>query len=172
MEIDALAEFNGQIYAATFTWQCDDPNCNSGHSNGPQIYRSADGTAWQIATPAGSFGSGYRYIASMAVFGGYLYAGMGGDETHGAEIWRTVDGLAWTRVVENGFDNDLYNTTVLSLAVHSGQLYAGTRHGDWVTTAIPTVRWGARSGAAATAFTGLKPTRRALGPQRLTGSRL
>ena len=36
-EIDALAEFNGRLYAATFTWVCDDQNCNTGHTNGPQI---------------------------------------------------------------------------------------------------------------------------------------
>ena len=130
-EIDAMAEFNGSLYAATFTWVCDDFNCTIGHTMGPQVYRSADGTTWQVATAAGGFGSGNRYIASMTVFNGYLYAGMGGDETHGAEIWRTTDGLSWTRVVENGFDNDPYNTDVLSLAVYGGQLYAGTRHGDW-----------------------------------------
>ena len=83
-EIDAMAEFNGSLYAATFTWVCDDLNCNTGHTMGPQVYRSADGTTWQVATAAGGFGSGNRYIASMAVFNGYLYAGMGGDETHGA----------------------------------------------------------------------------------------
>ena len=42
-----------------------------------------------------------------------------------------ADGLTWTRVVENGFANDIYNTDALSLAVYNGNLYAGTRHGDW-----------------------------------------
>jgi hypothetical protein len=64
VEIDATAEFNDQLYAATYTWVCDDANCNTGHTNGPQIWRSADGTAWQDATPAGGIGSGDRYVAA------------------------------------------------------------------------------------------------------------
>jgi len=131
-EIDALAEFNGYLYAATYTWVCDDANCNTGHTNGPQIWRSGDGTTWQNATPAGGIGSGDRYVASLVVFDGQLYAGLGyGNTGRGAEIWRTADGLSWTRVAENGFANDIYNTDALSLVVYNGNLYAGTRHGDW-----------------------------------------
>ena len=137
VEIDATAEFDGQLYAATYTWVCDDANCNTGHTNGPQIWRSADGTAWQNATPASGIGSGDRYVASLLIFNGQLYAGLGGDKTHGAEIWRTADGLAWTRVAENGFANDVYNTTALSLVVYNGNLYAGTRHGDWYNDGHP-----------------------------------
>lgn len=137
VEIDAMAEFAGYLYATTFTWVCDDPNCNTGHPNGPQVYRSADGSTWQLAAPAGSFGNDSLWIAGLAVFNGYLYAGAGGNGTHGGEIWRTADGLAWTRVVANGFDDDIYNTDVLSLAVHGGQLYAGTRHGDWIDDGHP-----------------------------------
>ena len=50
-EIDALAEFNGQLYAATWTWVCDDPNCNTGHTNGPQIWRTADGQPGRTRRP-------------------------------------------------------------------------------------------------------------------------
>jgi uncharacterized protein YjiK len=137
LEIDALAEFNDQLYAATFTWVCDDANCSTGHTTGPQIWRSAGGATWQNVTPIGGIGSGYRYVTSLAVFDGQLYAGLNDDETHGAEIWRTVDGLSWTRVVENGFASDVYNTTVLSMAVYNGNLYAGTRHGDWYDDSHP-----------------------------------
>ena len=131
-EIDALAEFNGRLYAATFTWVCDDQNCNTGHTNGPQIWRTADGSAWQNVTPAGGIGSEYRWVASLTVFDGQLYAGLDhANSGRGAEIWRTADGLTWTRVAENGFANDIYNTGAISLAVYNGNLYAGTRHGDW-----------------------------------------
>ena len=85
-EIDALAEFNGQLYAATYTWVCDDANCNTGHTNGPQIWRSMDGSTWQNVTPAGGIGSGDRYVASLVVFDGQLYAGLGyGNTGRGAE---------------------------------------------------------------------------------------
>ena len=62
---------------ATYTWVCDDANCNTGHTNGPQIWRSADGSTWQNVTPAGGIGSGDRYVASLVVFDGQLYAGFG-----------------------------------------------------------------------------------------------
>ena len=131
-QIEALAEFNSYLYAATYTWVCDDLNCNTGHTNGTQIWSSSDGSTWNNVTPAGSIGSGNRHIADFAVFDGYLYASLdSSDPTNGAEIWRTANGLAWARVLENGFDNDVYNTVALSLVVYKGNLYAGTRHGDW-----------------------------------------
>lgn len=130
-EIDALAEFNNNLYAATYTWACDDENCNSGHTNGPQIWRTSNGSNWQNVTPSAGIGSGDRYVTGFVVFGGYLYAGLGhGNTGKGAEIWRTADGLAWTRVLQNGL-HDVYDSDVLSFAVYNGQLYAGTRHGDW-----------------------------------------
>ena len=136
-EIDALAEFNGQLYAPTSTWVCDDADCSTGHTDGPQIWRTADGTTWQNATPSGGIGSGDRYVASLVVFDGQLYAGLSGDATHGAEIWRTADGLAWTRVVENGFADGVYDYAALSMAVYNGNLYAGTGHGDWLDDGHP-----------------------------------
>jgi DNA-binding beta-propeller fold protein YncE len=119
-EIDALAEFNGFLYAFTYSMP-----------NGPQIWRSPDGSAWQNVTLAGGVGSGDRYVASFAVFDGQLYAGLGVGYTDGAEIWRTADGLTWTRVAANGFANDVYTTDVSSLVSYNGSMYAGTRHGDY-----------------------------------------
>ena len=130
-QIDALAEFSGYLYAATYTWVCDDAECDTGHTNGPQVWRSADGAAWENVTPAEGIGSGDRYVASLAVYDDQLYAGLSGDITHGAEIWRTADGLIWTRVVENGFAIDVYNSAVISLAGYNGSLYAGTVNYDW-----------------------------------------
>ena len=130
-EIDALAEFGNQLYAATYTWVCDDPNCSSGHSNGPQIWRSPNGATWTNVTPAGGICQGNCYVASFAVFKGQLYIGLGVGYTHGAEIWRTADGVAWTRVAANGFTGDVYTTDITSLLAYNGSLYAGTRHGDY-----------------------------------------
>ena len=52
-------------------------------------------------------------------------------------MWRTPDGTSWTRVVENGFANDVYNYMAPSLAVFNGNLYAGTGHGDWYNDGHP-----------------------------------
>ncbi|MCS7220078.1 MAG: PKD domain-containing protein [Anaerolineae bacterium] len=131
-EIDAMAVFHDHLYVATFTFVCDDPNCSTWHTNGPQFWRTADGIHWENVTPPGSIGSDYRWVPIMASFGGHLYATLerGDRNTLGAEIWRTADGQNWQRIASGGFD-DPYNTGVLSLAEYNGYLYAGTRHGDW-----------------------------------------
>ncbi|WP_448539589.1 PKD domain-containing protein [Roseiflexus sp.] len=137
-EIDAMAVFNGHLYAATFTFVCDDPNCNTWHTNGPQFWRTADGTTWENVTPPGSIGSDYRWVPAMLSAGGYLYATLdrGDQNLLGAEIWRTADGQAWQQIASGGF-GDPYNTGVLSLVEYNGYLYAGTRHGDWQNDAHP-----------------------------------
>jgi hypothetical protein len=131
-EIDAMAVFNGHLYAATFTFVCDDPDCDTWHTNGPQFWRTADGTTWENVTPPGSIGSDYRWVPAMVSASGYLYAtlGRGNQNLLGAEIWRTADGQNWQRIASGGF-GDPYNTDVLSLVEYNGYLYAGTRHGDW-----------------------------------------
>ena len=132
-EIDAMAVFSGSLYATTYNWTCDDPNCDTGHNNGPQVWRTATGTAWEDVTPPALIGGHNWLLYTLAEFNGYLYAGTYADNAHGAEVWRTANGTDWTRVVENGFDNDLYNTSVLSLMAFNGNLYASTRHGDWIS---------------------------------------
>jgi len=131
-EIDAMAVFSDYLYAATFTFVCDDPDCNTWHTNGPQFWRTANGTTWENVTPSGSIGSDFRWVPAMVSIGGYLYATLGrGDQSLlGAEIWRTADGQNWQRIASGGF-GDPYNTDVLSLVEYNGYLYAGTRHGDW-----------------------------------------
>jgi PKD repeat protein len=136
-EIDALAEFGGQLYAAAYNWVCDDANCNTGHSTSPQVWRSANGAIWDNVTPAGGFGAGAIWVNAFVVFNNQLYMSIAGDSTRGAQVWRTPDGTNWTRVVENGFANDVYNYMAPSLAVYNGNLYAGTGHGDWYNDGHP-----------------------------------
>jgi PKD repeat protein len=136
-EIDALAEFDGQLYAATYNWVCDDANCNTGHSTSPQVWRSANGAFWANVTPAGGFGAGAIWVNAFVVFNNQLYMSIAGDSTRGAQVWRTPDGTNWTRVVENGFGNDVYNYQAPSLAVFNGNLYVGTGHGDWYDDGHP-----------------------------------
>jgi PKD repeat protein/uncharacterized protein YjiK len=131
-EIDAMAVFSDSLYATTYAWACNDPQCNSGHNAGPQVWRSANGTTWENMTPSAILSSHNWLLDTLVEFNGYLYAGTYAEETHGAEIWRTPNGVDWERVVQNGFNDDVYNTSVLSLVVFNGNLYAGTRHGDWI----------------------------------------
>lgn len=138
VEIDAMAVFKDHLYAATFTFVCDDPDCDTWHTNGPQFWRTADGTTWQNVTPSGSIGSDYRWVPTMFATNDYLYAALdrGNLNLLGAEVWRTTDGVNWQKIASGGFD-DPYNTGVLSLVEYNGNLYAGTRHGDWQDDAHP-----------------------------------
>lgn len=137
-EIDAMAVFGDHLYAATFTFVCDDPNCNTWHTNGPQFWRTADGTTWENVTPLSSIGSDYRWVPTVISAGGYLYAALDRGDWNllGAEIWRTADGQTWQQIASGGF-GDPYNTGVLSLVEYNGYLYAGTRHGDWQNDGHP-----------------------------------
>ena len=170
-EIDALAEFNGQLYAATYTWVCDDANCDTGHTNGPQIWRSADGATWDSVTPAGGFGAGAIWVNAFVVFDNQLYMSIAGDSTRGAQVWRTPDGTNWTRVVENGFANDVYNYMAPSLAVFNGNLYAGTGHGDWYNDSHPDGLLGGEVWRSGDGTTWTRVTRRASGTSRPIGLR-
>jgi len=122
--VDHLAEFKGSLYAGTWNWACDDPDCNTGHSTGGQVWRSADGKNWDKVVDAGfgdsSNGEAYRF----AVFGGQLYAGTWADSiNHGGEIWRSSTGNSgsWARVVSNGFNGDKGNA-VNAFEVFNGSL--------------------------------------------------
>lgn len=125
-----LFEFKGQLYAALGHWACDDPDCNTGHSDGGEVWRSSDGAAWSRVV-AGGFGDATNEEVQMFTeFGGQLYAATWSySDAHGSEVWRssTGNGGDWTRVVNNGF-GDPGNQVVLAFAAHDGHLYAGTRN--------------------------------------------
>lgn len=136
-EVDALTEFEGRLYAALFNYSCNDPECETGHVNSPQVWSSGSGDSWQNVTPAGGFGAGSNYIHAMASFDGHLYAGVASDGSNGAEICRTADGSSWQRVAQDGFGAGKYTNVVLSFGVYNGNLYAGTRHGERMNDGHP-----------------------------------
>lgn len=124
--IDHLIEFNGQLYASTGHYACDDPACNTGHTDGGQIWRSADGVNWSLVADDGFGDPENLEIFRMAVFGGQLYASTLNVAT-GGEIWRSSTGNAgsWTRVVTGGL-GDAGNQGAMTFQEHNGVLYAGT----------------------------------------------
>lgn len=125
-----LYEFKGQLYAGLGNSVCDDPDCNTSHSNGGEVWRSSDGAAWS-RVGAGGFGdTDNAEVQVLTAFGGQLYAATWSySDAQGTEIWRSSTGNAgdWTRVASNGF-GDAGNSVVLAFAVHNGYLYAGTRN--------------------------------------------
>jgi PKD repeat protein len=124
--IDHLIEFNGQLYASTGHYACDDPACNTGHTDGGQIWRSADGVNWSLVADDGFGDADNLEIFRMTVFGGQLYASTLNTAT-GGEIWRSSTGNAgsWTRVVTGGL-GDAGNQGAMTFQEHNGVLYAGT----------------------------------------------
>lgn len=111
--VTALAEFGGQLYAGTSNW-------NSDHG---QIWRSADGMAWEDVTPSTLTRNA---VIDLTDFDGYLYAGTGWSGGAG-QIWRSANGTTWSAVVADGF-GDSDNQAITKLTAFNGYLYATTQN--------------------------------------------
>ena len=127
----AMLEFDGQLYANT--------------ENSGDIYRSADGSSWQIVYDgdAGTIGCG------LEAFDGQLYAisYQNQDGSHG-RILRTSSGTEWSTVWDSG-DESWYLREITS---HQGTLYGffvdegslqgsmltSTNGTDWTSTPVDT----------------------------------
>ena len=124
--ITAMGVFDGQLYAATGSWELLNPSIM-------QIWRSADGVNWESVTTNG-FGDIRNSMAlALQAWNGFLYVGTRNDIT-GGELWRSASGEAgsWEQVNLNGFGNSK-NTAVTSLVEYQGRLYAGSR--NWTSGA-------------------------------------
>jgi hypothetical protein len=119
-----LEVYNGLLYAGTH---------NS--TTGCEVW-SYDGSTWseEVGTSgaifkSSGFGDGIssRVAGDMIVFDGMLYVGAGWGPGSVAKIW-AYDGADWTQANTDGF-GEAGNTGSRALAVHGGQLYAGTNNG-------------------------------------------
>lgn len=116
--INDLIEFGDSLYANTFNVV-----------NGGQIWRSNDGASWNQIISDGFGDQTNGEIFRFAEFEDNIYASTSSfTTTHGAELWRsdTGDEIDWTRVVTNGFNGDMNNSSIISLEVYSKTLFAGT----------------------------------------------
>ena len=71
------------------------------------------------------FGDPSNKIATLASFGGALYAGTFAPREYGAELWRAFDGRHWAPVVSDGFGGR-HNVAIDHLLEYRGYLYAAT----------------------------------------------
>lgn len=114
--ITGFAEFDGALYAAV-------------ESDGAvQIWRTYGGSCGAVVNDG--FGNEFTTLAGgMAVFGGYLYAGVGNTED-GPQLWRSNDGDNWQPTTAPGSADagDANNEEIESLFVFGGQLYASVRN--------------------------------------------
>jgi sugar lactone lactonase YvrE len=112
-QVTGFAVFNDSLYAAVET---------TSESQGPaQVWRSANGSAWDTVIPDG-FGDADNYLTGgFAEFGDHLYLGTRNDIS-GAQIWRSANGVSWEQVVGDGF-GDSANYKVEMLIHFAGQLY-------------------------------------------------
>ncbi|MFA6428266.1 MAG: IPT/TIG domain-containing protein [Candidatus Buchananbacteria bacterium] len=120
INLTAASIFKDQLYLGT------------SNVNGGQIWRTADGQAWQqvvgnTGVLAGGFGNKFNdQINTLAVYKDYLYAG-----THNngqAELWRTANGTTWEKVnVVNLATSNIY---INSLQVVGNDLFFGTNNGN------------------------------------------
>jgi hypothetical protein len=121
--ITALGVFDGQLYAATGSWELLNPSIM-------QIWRTADGENWESVTTNGFGDSRNSMVLTLQAWGGYLYVGTRNEIT-GGELWRSASGDAgsWEQANLNGFGS-ANNTAVTSLVEFQGMLFAGTRNWD------------------------------------------
>lgn len=84
-----------------------------GTTGGGEIWRSEDGVTWQLVFKASSHVR-RGYVASMAVAGDSLFAGIDGY------VFRTRDGLSWEEVGHLG------PYTIEAMTAFQGAIYAGT----------------------------------------------
>lgn len=110
-----LLAVDGHLYAVT-----------ANHTNGFEIWRSADGTHW-LPIMTGGFGNTENTSGrGLALFDGQLYVGTENKDT-GAEVWRAPlahagEAGGWERVL----GNDLSRSWYAELTAFDGHLYAGT----------------------------------------------
>jgi hypothetical protein len=91
-----------------------------------QIWRSS-GSAWTSVMSNGFGDSNTNTTGGMAVFGGYLYVGVG-NTVNGAQLWRTNNGASWEPMITPGF-GDPNNQKVEMVFVFQNQLYASVKNG-------------------------------------------
>jgi hypothetical protein len=113
-QVTGFAVFQGALYAAV--------------EGATQVWRSTDGSGWDIAIPDGFGDSNNEGSGGFAEFGGYLYLGTRNNVT-GAQLWRTSDGTAWEQVIGDGF-GDSANQKVEMLVVFAGKLYAEVNNAE------------------------------------------
>lgn len=97
------------------------------------IWRTADGLAWERVASNGFEDPGNNYQAWLAAFGGRIYAGTGnefpGNAAPGCEVWSSADGTTWRQDNADGF-GEASNVHCRALAPFGGRLYVGTTNPD------------------------------------------
>jgi hypothetical protein len=106
--------YNDYLYASTW---------NGVPLLGTEVWRTEDGSHWEKFIDAGlDHDPNNEGAIASAVFNGYLYLGVGNDDT-GAQLWRT-NGITTAAIITDGFGiSD--NWAVSSLAQFHNTLYAG-----------------------------------------------
>jgi hypothetical protein len=80
-----------------------------------------------VVVSSNGFGnSNTNKTGGMAVFGGYLYVGVG-NTVNGAQLWRTSNGASWEPMITSGF-GDPNNQMVELVFVFQNQLYVGVKN--------------------------------------------
>lgn len=105
--VTGFAVFDGALWA---TVESEDP---------VQIWRSYGGP-WEVVVNNGFGDANTTLTGGMAVFGTYLYVGLG-NTASGPQLWRT-DGTSWTQVNPGGFAS-ANNQQTETVAVFQNHLY-------------------------------------------------
>ena len=126
-----LVTFRDALYIAT----------GDQRTGGSEIWRTQDGERWEAVVgapspyPAGMGNPNHDMIYDLAIYNGFLFAGVLNSAHQGGALWRTTgknDGRGWKVVAGDppalygpGFGDEA-NIGIVSLAEFGGSFYAGT----------------------------------------------
>jgi len=108
--IATFAVYNDMLYASTSNWA------------GTEIWRTNNGTQWDLFVDSGRGNFHNSYTSAAVVFDGKLYFGVF-NQFEGAQLWRT-NGISVTPIITDGFGT-IENWAVSSFAILDDHLYAG-----------------------------------------------
>ena len=117
--IDHFFKFDDKVYVST--WAND--------TEGGELWRIDSPTEWTRVVEDGFGDPTNGEIWHLTEFNDQLYATTWSyTDTHGVEMWRSPSGDqgTWSQVVDNGFNGDVNNMTILNTAVFDGYIYAST----------------------------------------------
>ena len=114
-----MAVFQDVLYLGTY-------NSNADLITPGQIWRSTNGTDWNVAISDGFGDAKNTGVATLYPYGDALYALTNNDET-GAEMWKTTNGTDWVQDAADGFGSSNTTWSVRGNAITTFQnaLYLG-----------------------------------------------
>lgn len=121
-EVESMAVFRNRLYVGTKNHPVGIPG------TGPELWRTLDGTAWELVPTVGQFHPHRLHLDTLQVLGHALFAGIGGGDLPQpmASVYRSFDGTSWDDITPSLLGGDAENYLVGAMAEAWGDLFVAT----------------------------------------------